>query len=125
MTWEQILITCVATIATGLASWLVTMLTKWLSSKIKDEKMRRCLNALNDIIIAAVQSTNQTFVEAMKKDGSFTKEAAEEAFNQTMSIVKAQLTEDLKSFISENFGDIEAFLRAQIEAKVNLLKMTK
>lgn len=125
MTWEQILITCVATIATGLASWLVTMLTKWLSNKIKDEKMRRCINALNDIIIAAVQSTNQTFVEAMKKDGTFTKEAAEEAFNQTMSIVRSQLTEDLKSFISENFGDIEAFLRAQIEAKVNLLKMTK
>lgn len=125
MSWEQILITCVATIATGLASWLVTMLTKWLSSKIKDEKMRRCINALNDIIIAAVQSTNQTFVEAMKKDGSFTKEAAEEAFNQTMSIVKAQLTEDLKSFINENFGDIEAFLRAQIEAKVSMLKMPR
>ena len=107
---------------TALMSWGVSRLIVWLNGKIKDEKMRKHAQAIIEIVYAAVQAVFQTFVEALKNDGKFTKEEQETAKAKCMEIVMNQLTPELKAYISENFGDIESYLSTQIEAAIYQLK---
>ena len=110
---------------TALMSWGVSRLIVWLNSKIKDENMRRHADALIQIIYSAVQAVFQTFVDALKDDGKFTEEEQKKAKEKCLEIIRGQLTEELKEYITENFGDIEKYLSTQIEAVIYQIKAQK
>lgn len=77
---------------------------------------------LADTITACVLATNQTYVEALKKQGSFDAEAQKVAFNMTLNAVMEILSEDAKEYLSEAFGDLNSYITSQIEAFVNVNK---
>ena len=77
---------------------------------------------LADTISACVLATNQTYVEALKKQGSFDAEAQKVAFNMTLNAVMEILSEDAKEYLSEAFGDLNSYITSQIEAFVNVNK---
>ena len=77
---------------------------------------------LADTITACVLATNQTYVEALKKQGSFDAEAQKVAFNMTLNAVMEILSEDAKEYLSEAFGDLNYYITSQIEAFVNVNK---
>ena len=106
----------VGILLTGLVSWLTTVVVSWLNSKIKDKKLARFASDLWIIMTNSVNTIQQTYVDSMKKQGKFTEENQKEAFNRALTIVKTQLTPELNSYIQEHFGDIEEYLRAQIES---------
>ncbi len=107
---------------TALISWAVSRLIVWLNGKIKDEKMRKHANAVVQIVYNAVQAIFQTFVEKLKDDGKFTAEEQAEAKVKCLEIINAQLTPELKEYITTNFGDIKEYLSTQIEAIIYQLK---
>ena len=107
---------------TALMSWGVSRFIVWMNGKIKDDKMRRHAQAVTEIIYNAVQAIFQTFVEALKDDGKFTEEEQKLAKEKCMEIIMGQLTEELKKYIQDNFGDIQAYLSNQIEAVIYQLK---
>ena len=112
----------VGIVLTGLASWLVARLTMWINSKAKDKKSAELLTKVVNIISDAVKQICQQFVDTLKKEGKFTAEAAEEAKNRALAIIKTQLTAELTEFITSNFGDIETYLKNQIEVVLYNLK---
>ena len=75
-----------------------------------------------DTVSACVIATNQTYVEALKKDNAFTAEAQKAAFNLTYNAVMAILTEEAKEYLEEIDGDITIYITNKIEAEVNLSK---
>ena len=77
---------------------------------------------LADTISACVLATNQTYVEALKKQGSFDAEAQKAAFNMTLNAVMNILSDDAKKYLTEAFGDLNAYITSQIEASVNMNK---
>ena len=77
---------------------------------------------LADTISARVLATNQTYVEALKKQGSFDAEAQKTAFNMTLNAVMNILSDDAKKYLTEAFGDLNAYITSQIEASVNMNK---
>ena len=77
---------------------------------------------LADTISACVLATNQTYVEALKKQGSFDAEAQKTAFNMTLNAVMNILSDDAKKYLSEAFGDLNSYITSQIEASVNVNK---
>ena len=77
---------------------------------------------LADTITACVLATNQTYVEALKKQGKFDAEAQKTAFNMTLNAVMEILSEDAKKYLSEAFGDLNSYITSQIEASVNVNK---
>lgn len=119
---KSILITCVSVILTGLASWLTTYLVSLINSKIKDAKMAKWLTQITQIVMDSVKTITQTFVDTLKKDGKFDEEHQKEAMNKCMELIQSQLTEDAKQFIKDNFGDIQVWLRSQIESMIYSLK---
>ena len=77
---------------------------------------------LADTISGCVLATKQTYVEALKKQGSFDAEAQKTAFNMTLNAVMNILSDDAKKYLTEAFGDLNAYITSQIEASVNMNK---
>lgn len=78
---------------------------------------------LAETISACVLATNQTYVEALKKQGSFGVEEQKIAFDKTLNAVMTILSEEAKEYLSEAFGDLNAYVTSQIEATVNSNKI--
>lgn len=118
----NILLSGLSVIITGLCSWIAATLVKWLNEKISDKKYSDMLGQLIYIITDAVQCVYQEFVEVLKKEGSFTEEAQKEAKERAMNIIYGQLSEKMKQFIIDNYGNIETWLSEKIESVIYSLK---
>ena len=93
--------------------------TQEVKAKTKSETEQKYIQRISDIISACVITTNQTYVEALKKKGEFNMEAQKEAFEKTKDAVTEMLNAELKEFIIEAFGDINNYLTTAIETSVN------
>ena len=109
-------------IITGLISCATTKLISFMNSTIKDTQVKRWATDLTSIIMNSVLTITQTYVDNLKKDNAFTKEAQKEAFNKCLTLVQNQLTPELRKYIEDNFGDIQVYLKTQIEAMIKSLK---
>ncbi len=123
---NQILLNVLATVVTcivlPLISFLGIKLTQWLNTKIKNDKGKALMEQAVDIVINAVRSVFQTYVESLKNSGNFNKESQTIAFNLAKSLILKQLTDDAKNYISQNYGDLEEWIRNEIEASIYKLK---
>lgn len=123
---NQILLNILAAVTTciilPLISFLGIKLSQWLSTKIKDEKAAALFTKAVDIVTNAVRITFQTYVESLKNSGSFGKEEQLIAFEKAKAIITSELTEDLKTFIVQNYGDLQTWISNQIEATIYELK---
>lgn len=108
---------------------LTTFIVKWINAKrnelqttIDDATLNKYLTLLSETITSCVIATNQTYVDSLKAQGKFNKEAQEEAFRMTSQAIMDILTDDAKEYLAQVFGDLEAYLKQKIEAEVNLNK---
>ena len=118
----NILSVVVTAVIIPLISLLGTKLYQLISSKIKDQKGATLIKKATDIVLNAVRSVFQTYVESLKKSGGFDSAAQAKAFNMAKTIIVSQLTEDVKAYLTENYGDLEEWISTQIEASINILK---
>ena len=93
-----------------------------LKGKTKNEIAKKYADMVSQTIEDCVIATNQTYVESLKAQNAFDKEAQEIAFNKTLNAVMAILSEDAKAYIRETSGDLTFYLTQQIEIKVNKTK---
>lgn len=118
----QIIQVCVIPLLGILTKFLVDFLSAKrdeLNSKIDSEIAQKYINMIYQTVVDCVIATNQTYVESLKKSGSFDEAAQKEAFNRTMSAVMAILSDDAKEYIAEATGDLNTYLTQLIEAEVN------
>ena len=109
-------------IVTTFIGWLTTTGVIWLNNKIKDAQIAKWASMLYQIIMSAVQTVFQEYVDVMKKAGKWNEETAKEAKEKAMKIIISQITPELKKFIEDNFGDMKEYLMNQIEAMIYQLK---
>lgn len=112
----------IGVILMGLATWVSTFVTSWLSTKIKDKKLQELATKLNDIVLRAVMTVTQTYVESMKKKNAFDEKAQQEALDKCLAIIKTQLTQELRDYVEENYGDLQSYLITLIESTILGLK---
>lgn len=93
-----------------------------ISKKVKNETADKYISLLSETISDCVIATNQTYVEALKKENAFTAEAQKEAFQLTYDAVMGVLTDDAKTYLTSIYGDLSAYIATKIEAEVNLNK---
>ena len=122
--WQSILWSALGVVVTGLVSWGVGLLITWMNSKIKDQTLAKHLTAVTRIVTDAVTNVFQSFVDTMKKNGSFTPEAQAEAKEKALEIIFQQLTPELTDYIKTNFGDIREWLSNKIESVIYSPKAT-
>ena len=79
--------------------------------------------ALENIVNKAVITTNQTFVNELKKQGKFDKEAMEEAYRRTYESIVASLSQSFFEYVDKETIDIDALLKNMIETSVDWNKL--
>lgn len=112
----------VTTVLLPLITWAGTKLIQYIGTKVKNEKAAALLTTATTIVLNAVRSVFQTYVESLKASGSFGLDAQVEALKKAKDIALSQLGEDVKEYITTNFGSLDGWLTNQIESSINLLK---
>lgn len=114
----QVILGIIGVLITGLGTLITVLINKY----VKNDKLKNILSSLNEVVQKAVSEVYQTYVEALKKDGMFNKEAQEEALNKALEIIKTNAPKDVMNWLNSNYTDIDAYLKSQIEAVIGLLK---
>lgn len=117
-----ILWSVLGTVLTALVSWLTTLVIGWFNAKIKDQKLKTFMTKFTELVSSCVNSLTQTTVEELKKNGKFDSEAAKKIKEECVKLIKGQLSEEMKKFIQENFGDLEEYISTQIESFILVSK---
>lgn len=129
MEWLSLLYTllevCIIPLLGVLTAYIIKFIkakSAEIQNKVDNDTADKYIGMLADTISACVIATNQTYVEALKKENAFTAEAQKEAFNQTFNAVMSVLTDEAKEYLTEIYGDLTAYITNKIEAEVNLSK---
>ena len=122
MDWKTILFSVISIVVTSLATWAVAALQAWLSEKLKDKKSQRYVLAIVQVVTSCVKATYQTYVESIKGTDAWTKEAQELALQKALASAKAQLSTELTGYITDTFGDVDAYITGLIESILYDLK---
>lgn len=122
-----------ANLAMTVVTAAVPILTAYavsLISKIKDKtiaqtdslKQQAYITEIADAVSAAVAATSQTYVDALKKAGSFDLEAQKQAAAMALSACISAISPAAKDFIVTAYGDLTEYLTNKIEAEVRSQK---
>lgn len=93
-----------------------------LIKKTENETLKKYIELLDKTISDCVIATNQTYVDALKKKGSFDVEAQKYAFQQTLDAVMSILTDDAQKYLSEGIKDLDTYIKTKIESQVAVSK---
>lgn len=116
---------CLGVIITALGAYTVAYINKKkeaITQNMTSEKGKKYIDMVSDTIVKCVIATNQTYVDALKKENAFTPEAQKEAFIKTFDNVMAILSEDCLLYLESITNDAEEYIKNQIEAEVRLNK---
>lgn len=123
--WKDIMPILIQIVLIPLLTALTGVAVKWINSKANEIKaktdnlfLQRTIGLLNDTISSTVVAINQTYVDELKQDGSFTKEAQEKAFQKVYDTAIKSLTEDSKQYLESYIGDLKEYIFAKIEEEV-------
>lgn len=90
----------------------------------EDIKVQGYIREIASAISDAVAATSQTYVDALKQAGEFTKEAQAEAAKKALTACIASISPAAQEFIKAAYGDITEYLTNKIEAEVRKQKIS-
>ena len=93
------------------------------AARLAPSKYSEIIYGLENIVNKAVITTNQTFVNELKKQGKFDKEAMQEAYNKTFNSIVASLSQSFFEYIDKENIDIDTLLKNMIETSVDWNKL--
>lgn len=101
---------------------LIKVKKQELLEKTKNETTKKYIEMLDKTIVECVLATNQTYVEALKKQGSFDVEAQKKAFQLTYDAVMSILVDDAYEYLNEVIKDLDTYVITMIESQVGIQK---
>lgn len=114
---NEFFIDLICAILTVIVPIIAKYIVKYSKSKTSNIYINTAIKAVTDAVI----SINQTFVDGMKKNGTFDKEAQdiakEKAYNATLSL----LSSEVKTYL-ESHTDMKEYINTLIETKVKEVK---
>ena len=85
-------------------------------------QLRKFVLEINNIVIENVKYTYQVYVEGMKNESLFNKEAQQTALQKCKQLCLGKFSDEMKNYIELNFGDIQNWLNDKIETTIYDLK---
>lgn len=122
MDWQKlvtdIIIWALGLLATSGGAYLVNL----IRTKVKNEKIQNILLGAVNIVRDGVDYTYQTFVENMKGTTLWDDAAKEAALNKAVDYAKTNLSDKAKNLIAKDYGDLEIWIKNQIEVAIKKSK---
>lgn len=129
MDWLELLYKFLELCIVPLLGLVTAYFIKWMNAKkeetlvkIENEKTDKYVAMLFDTITACVSTTTETYVKALKAEGKFDVEAQKIAFDKTYNAIIATLSNEAKSYLTNIYGDLTAYLTVKIEAEIKAQK---
>lgn len=123
---NSVLINVLSAVVTSVLLPLITLagtkLIKWIGAKVKNEKAAALLSTATNIVMNAVRCVFQTYVDSLKRSGSFDSAAQVTALAKAKDIALEQLGDDVKEYLTSTYGNLDSWLTSQIESTIDLLK---
>lgn len=125
MDYKELLPVIIQTVLIPLLIALGGFAVKWINAKanqlkekVKDDRYFLYIDILQELVTKTVITVNQTYVDELKKENSFTKEAQEEAFKKVYEAVMLSLSEDVLTYLEQIIGDLDEYITVLIESAV-------
>ncbi len=128
-TMQQIMSACLPVLClliTAGGAYAVALLrreTARIEKELDNETAAKYMNMAADAVAQAVTYTAQTFTDALKAEGKFTKEKQLEAFNKAKDKTLAILGDAAVEALGEIYGDFDAWLETKIEQTCREIKV--
>lgn len=100
----------------------IKALVRYVSAQTDNALAKKYLADASDAITTAVSLVNQTYVDGLKKSGTFTKENQEEALGRAIKEAVNLMRHETLAFLKEAYGDMNDYLVSRIEAEVRVQK---
>lgn len=125
MDWNEILLMIVKSLGTALAAVIsgfiiygVKYAFSWIKSKVNLSVLNNILEKVEDVVIEAVQATEQKIVDVAKAADSWDDLAKKEAFEYALSTSLDNLNDKTKKILIAEYGNLESWLTNKIETYV-------
>jgi len=118
---EEIFKVCLIPLLGVLTTYIIKYISNITKSMIENNDKKnidKYITLLEEIVTECVIATNQTYVDALKKQNAFDLEAQKTAFKMTYDAVLSILTEEAKECLELMYGDLAAYIKQKIEAEV-------
>lgn len=115
-------VTAAVPVITTCAVSLINKAKENATADTDDIKKQGYIKEIATAISDAVAATSQTYVDALKQAGKFTKEEQEEAAKKALNACIASISPAAMAFIEAAYGDIKEYLATKIEAEVRKQK---
>lgn len=129
MDYKELLPIIIQTVLIPLLVALAGFAVKWINAKanqlkekVKDDRYYLYIDILQELVTKTVIMVNQTYVDELKKENAFTKEAQVEAFNKVYETVIQSLSEDVYSYLEQIIGNLSDYITVLIESSVKIEK---
>lgn len=122
MNYNEIIWSAIGSILTAVATWIGAYIVKWLNTKVNDKKFAKLATELTTLVTNCVKNVFQTYVETLKSEDKFDEECQKVALEKCITLVKAQMTSELKEYLEANYADVKAYLTSLVEASIYSLK---
>ena len=110
-----------APLVIAISSFLIALIrqqTAKIEEKVKDDKVKRLLEIAENVVSQSVATVSQTYVDALKKDGIFDKDAQQQAFEMSKDEIYTLLTTDTLQAVKDNYGNVEEWINTKIEETI-------
>lgn len=121
----QAVLLAVVPVGTAFLAQGIRSLSRYASAKTDNALAQKYLDEAAYAIATAVSQTNQTYVDALKKSGKFTKENQQEALGMAIREAVSLMRHETIAFLKEAYGDMDNYLVSQIEAEVRKQKLAE
>ena len=118
---QAVLVAAVPVIA-AFASKGFVALAQYLEVKVENATFAKYADQIAKAVSTAVIYVAQTYVDELKKSGTFTEENQKIAMQKALEVAKKQLTQEALEFIEITYGDITEYLTSKLEAEVKIQK---
>ena len=106
-------------IVCGYAVRYLDIKAKEIIHKSDNELVDKYTAMITQTIKSCVIATNQTYVDALKKEGHFDLDAQKKALSLTKDAVMAILNDEIKDYINSITDDVELYITQLIEESVH------
>ncbi|MCX7923013.1 MAG: hypothetical protein N3B21_13535 [Clostridia bacterium] len=122
---NTIITALVIPILTSITVYLVSFLKKKalaLEAKTNNDTLKKFIDLAENIIETTVTAVSQTFVDDLKKNGTFDKASQAEAFEMAKQKILSTISENVKQTLISLYGDLDQYVDSRIEYYVRKVK---
>lgn len=93
-----------------------------IANVTQNENISKIIENTFSDVMDAVLYINQIYVDALKSNGKFDKDAQKNAFNRAYTEALNMISDESKKVIEQTYGSFDKWLKLKIETSVNMAK---